>query len=81
MDKTIEVVVVAMVVLVTAVTIVFMVRGQADSFSGFSDGQTMSSKCQLWAQRDSTKYEDNECSEIVGSSYTVKQSTGSASAA
>ena len=61
MDKTIEVVVVATVVIVTAVTIVFMVRGQADGFLGFSEDQQMSSKCDLWKETDQDKYR-SECS-------------------
>ncbi|MFB6209806.1 MAG: hypothetical protein ABEJ56_06765 [Candidatus Nanohaloarchaea archaeon] len=37
MDKTIEIVVVAMIALVTALIVLFLVQGQTDSFGNFLD--------------------------------------------
>lgn len=59
MDKTIEIIVVAMVAIATAVGLMFMVRGQSDSFLNFADGETSSAKCDLWEETDSDKYYEN----------------------
>ncbi len=47
MDKTIELVLVAMVTLITALVIVYMVQGEASGFGDFLDSQSGDAECQL----------------------------------
>ncbi|MBC5792999.1 MAG: hypothetical protein H8Z69_03055 [Nanohaloarchaea archaeon] len=47
MDKTIELVLVAMVTLITALVIVYMVQGEASGFGDFLDGQESTAECDL----------------------------------
>lgn len=48
MDKTIEIVLVAVVAIVTASILLFMMQNRADSFGGFLDDQSQGAKCDLW---------------------------------
>ncbi|MBY6293959.1 hypothetical protein GLU60_01065 [Nanohaloarchaea archaeon H01] len=48
MDKTIQLVVVAMVAISAALIILFLMQGQTDSFSGFLDSEQSNAKCELW---------------------------------
>lgn len=70
MDKTIEIVVVAMVAISLAVGLIFMVRGQSDSFLNFAQGEQSTAKCDLWRQTDQTdKLQEHGC-EYSGSAGT-----------
>jgi hypothetical protein len=51
MDKTVEIVVVAMVALVTGVAILYLATGQAEGFDGFADGQQQSAQCEYYEER------------------------------
>lgn len=64
MDKTIEIIVVAMVAIATAVGLLFMVRGESNSFLNFAGDQQSTAKCDLWrelGQTDTEKYRSNDC--------------------
>ena len=63
MDKTIEVIVVAMVAIATAAALIFMVQGQSDGFLDFTQGETSSAKCDLWSgTHQCGKFRDAGCS-------------------
>lgn len=47
MDKTIEVLLVAMIAVIAAVIIVAMMTGQTDEFSGFLDTERQGAECSL----------------------------------
>jgi hypothetical protein len=47
MDKTIEVIVVFMIALVTAIIVLFLVQGEREGFGNFLDSQTESAECQV----------------------------------
>lgn len=47
MDKTIEVVIVAMVVLITATILLYLVQDSSESFGGFLDSQQNEAQCGL----------------------------------
>jgi hypothetical protein len=51
MDKTVEIVVVAMVALVTGLAILYLATGQAEGFGGFADGQQESAQCNYYEER------------------------------
>lgn len=50
MDKTIEIMVVAMVALSTGVVILFLTSGQTDGFTSFVDNRQQDTKCTYWKQ-------------------------------
>jgi hypothetical protein len=51
LDKTIEVVVVAMVALVAGVAMLYLATGQAEGFEGFADNQRQSAECNYYEER------------------------------
>lgn len=57
MDKTIEIVVVAMVALLVAAILLFLVQDRATNFGNFLDSQESGAQCQLWK----TQYENTAC--------------------
>lgn len=59
MDKTIEIILVAVVAIVTASILLFLMQGEADSFGDFLDSQSSDAKCDLWK----TQYKNQVCSE------------------
>lgn len=59
MDKTIEVVVVAMVVLVAATVVLFLFQDQTDSFGDFLGNQQSGAQCELW----STQLKNSDCND------------------
>lgn len=62
MDKTIEIVVVAMVVLVAATVVLFLFQDQTDSFGSFLDSQQSGAQCQLLkTQGKCQKFNDQSC--------------------
>jgi type II secretory pathway pseudopilin PulG len=64
MDKTIEIVVVAMVVLVAATVVLFLFQDQTDSFGSFLDSQQNGAQCQLLKTQDkcdSQEFEELGC--------------------
>ena len=63
MDKTIEIVVVAMVVLVAATVVLFLFQDQTDGFGNFLDNQQSGAQCQLLkAQEKCGEFDDMSCS-------------------
>lgn len=50
MDKTVEIIVVAMVALAAAMILIFMVRGQSDGFLDFANSQTSSAECDILSE-------------------------------
>ena len=63
MDKTIEIVVVAMVVLVAATVVLFLFQDQTDGFGNFLDNQQSGAQCQLLkAQEKCGEFNDMSCS-------------------
>lgn len=62
MDKTIELVVVAMVILVAATILLFLVQDRTDSFGGFLDNQQSSAQCDLLkAQERCEEFDSKNC--------------------
>lgn len=57
MDKTIEIVVVAMVALIVATILLFLVQDRTENFSGFLNNQQTSAECDLWQSQYQTKVE------------------------
>ncbi|MFT4892303.1 MAG: hypothetical protein ACI8Z7_000070 [Candidatus Nanohaloarchaea archaeon] len=51
MDKTIEVIVVAMVALVTGIAMLYLATGQAEGFGGFADSQQQGAQCSYYEER------------------------------
>lgn len=47
MDKTLEIVIAVVVLMATAVVILFMLQGESDSFSGFLEDRSSNATCQL----------------------------------
>jgi len=56
-DKTIEIVVVAMVALIVATIMLFLVQDRTENFSGFLDNQQSNAQCELWK----TQYKNSGC--------------------
>lgn len=54
MEKTIEILLVATVVLMTAVVVIFMLQGRIGSFDDFLEGQSQEAKCSI----GETKYKN-----------------------
>lgn len=64
MDKTIEVILVAVVVIATAAIMLFIVTGESGDFSDFISEQRSDSACELAQQRCDLDYfedEDTDC--------------------
>lgn len=65
MDKTIEVVLVAVVVIATAAIMLFIFTGEAGSFSDFLSGETDEAACELAVERcDQSSWESRQCGEL-----------------
>ncbi|MFQ3275582.1 MAG: hypothetical protein ACI9LV_000048 [Candidatus Nanohaloarchaea archaeon] len=64
MDKTVEIVVVAMVALVTGVAILYLATGQAEGFDGFADGQQQSAECSYYEERISRACKGEEVNSL-----------------
>ncbi|MFQ3307828.1 MAG: hypothetical protein ACI977_000039 [Candidatus Nanohaloarchaea archaeon] len=47
MDKTLEIVIAVVVLMATAVVLLFMLQGESDSFSGFLEDRSNNASCQL----------------------------------
>ena len=52
MDKVIEIMLVAVVLLITAVVALTLLNSEAEGFSTFISGETDSAKCDLWESQD-----------------------------
>lgn len=59
MDKTIEIIVVAMVALVTGLVILYLANGQADGFGTFADNQQQNAQCDYYEERISRTCQSN----------------------
>jgi hypothetical protein len=78
MDKTIEIVVVAMVAIIVASILMFLVQGRATSFDSVLGDQEEGAQCEFWKAKSDTmdsvqvddfeqKYIDNRCGEYAAS--------------
>lgn len=77
MDKTIEIVVVAMVILVAATILLFLFQDRTDSFGNFLDSQQSGAQCELLkAQEKCQQFSQKGCS---GTCETPSQSSGGSS--
>lgn len=59
MDKTMEIVVVLMVLMIAAVIVIAFMSSQTDSFTGFSDNTTSNARCGLWESNYERKFCEN----------------------
>lgn len=74
MDKTVEIVLVVMVALVTASVLLFMMTQRAGGFGEFAQGETTSSKCKLWeVQGAEDKARDAGCNWPESANTDVNQ--------
>jgi len=68
MDKTIEIMVVAMVALATGAVILFLASGQAEGFGLFADERQQDAQCTYWQQTcDDREQKPDYCGESVPS--------------
>jgi len=69
MDKVIEIVMVATVLLITAAVALTMLNSEAEGFSEFLGGQTDNAKCDIWATQNESERPDeaSDCDNIVDS--------------
>jgi len=66
MDKTIEIVIVAMAILITATIVLFLVQDKTESFGGFLDNQKSGAQCKIWESKGECSSHMNECPEVCG---------------
>jgi len=66
MDKVIEIVMVATVLLISAAVVLTMLNSEAEGFSDFLGEQSDSAKCDLWATQEESERppEASECDNI-----------------
>lgn len=64
MDKTVEIVVVAMVALVTGLAVLYLATGQAEGFGGFADDRTQSAQCDYFEERISRACQGEEADSL-----------------
>ncbi len=61
MDKTMEIVVVLMVLMIGAVVVIGFMTGQTEGFTNFSNDTTSNAQCSLWESNYERKFcEDGE---------------------
>lgn len=65
MDKTLEIIMVAMTLIVAAVVVISLLQSQSGEFGDFSDGQTDSSECEFEELRYERALTDS-CTETSG---------------
>jgi len=71
MDKALEVIMVAVILIIASVVIIAMLQGQTESFGGFADDQTNSSNCGLSELEYDRAIDKDSCSE-TGSATQIK---------
>lgn len=71
MDKTLEIVMVAVALIIAVVVVTSMLQGQSSNFGDFADKQSSSSSCDLAATRISTTVDCDS-----GSSSDISTGTG-----
>lgn len=59
MDKALEVIMVAVILVVASVVVIAMLQGQTENFGNYTDQQTEGSSCGLAAQRLATNMDCN----------------------
>lgn len=64
MDKTVEVIVVAMVTLVAGLIGLYLASGQADGFGSFADSQQKNAECSYYEERLSRACQGEEADSI-----------------
>lgn len=74
MDKTLEIVMVAVALVVAVVIVTGILQGRANTFGGFADNQTSSSSCNLEASSLSLKV---DCQACESNGYSDSSCTGS----
>ncbi|MFP4229555.1 MAG: hypothetical protein ACLFRK_00260 [Candidatus Nanohaloarchaea archaeon] len=70
MDKMLEMVVAAAVIIAIASIAAYMVSSEASSFDEVIGGQTNSSQCQLYQGSNQEEYYANNCQEVTGEPFT-----------
>ncbi|WP_414837889.1 hypothetical protein ACK3SF_00585 [Candidatus Nanosalina sp. VS9-1] len=65
MDKTLEIIMVAMTLVVAAVVVISMLQGESGDFGEFSDGQQESSQCGLEELKYERALDKESCSETT----------------
>ena len=65
MDKTLEIIMVAMTLVVAAVVVISMLQGQSGEFGDYTDGQTSSSECGLEELKYERAINKDTCSETT----------------
>ena len=75
MDKALEVIMVAVILVVASVVIISMLQGQTGNFGGFADGQTNSSDCGLSELEYERAIDKSSCSEPSAASTIASQNS------
>ncbi len=66
MDKALEVIMVAVILVVASVVVIAMLQGQTENFSNYTEGQTQGSSCGLAQQRLSAQIDCDTASDAAG---------------
>lgn len=67
MDKSIEVILVATVAIVSAGIILFLLQGEVGSFGDFLSGQSDQADCEIYQTRDNEEaFDRNDCEDVLG---------------
>lgn len=69
MDKTLEIVVAAAVIVVIGAIAAYLVNSEASSFSDFIGGQTDKAECQKYQGDDQEAFQENNCQEVLGEPF------------
>lgn len=74
MDKTLEIVVAAAVIVVIGAIAGYLVNTEATSFSNFIGTQTDRAECQKYQGDDREAFQQNNCQEILGETFEEQES-------
>lgn len=75
MDKALEVIMVAVILIVASVIIIAMLQGQTESFGGFADGQTNASDCGFAELKYERAIDKQSCSSTQSSQSIVSENS------
>lgn len=75
MDKTLEIVVAAAVIVVIGAIAAYLVNSEATSFSDFIGTQTDKAECQSYQGENRTAYTDHECENILGETFEGRETS------
>ena len=73
MDKTLEIVVAAAVIVVIGAIAAYMVNSEATSFSSFIGGQTDRAECQAYQGDNRSAFDSMNCRNVLGESFDGAQ--------